>query len=323
MSRRNDILEWAADRRLRAADVLVALRLAGILPTGGGWRRFLDRLTLWLAVVLLCAAVIMFFAYNWQAMGRYAKFGLVEALFVVAVLAAWRFGPDRIAGQAALLGAAILVGALLALIGQVYQTGADPWELFAVWAIAILPWVAMLRFAPLWLFWLALVNLAAILYHQAFGGLIGVLFGTERLLWVLLVLNTVALAAWEVLAMRGIEWLQPRWAPRVLATASGGLATALALWAVFEFRSVGFAGALAYGVWVGGAYAFYRYRMRDLFVLAGGVLSTIIVVASVLSKQLLDRSGAEAGAFLLIGLVVIGMSAAGAFWLRRVAREGS
>ncbi len=323
MNRRNDILEWAEDRRLRAADVPAALRLGGILPTASGWRRFLDRLTLWLAVVLLCAAVIMFFAYNWQAMGRYAKFGVIEALFVVAVLAAWRFGPDRIAGQAALLGAAILVGALLALIGQVYQTGADPWELFAVWAIAILPWVAVLRFAPLWLFWLALVNLAAILYHQTFGGLVGVLFGTERLLWMLLGLNAVALAAWEFLALRGIEWLQPRWAARVLATASGGLATALALWAVFEFRSVGFAGALAYGAWVGGAYAFYRYRMRDLFVLAGGVLSAIIVVASVLSKQLLDLGGAEAGAFLLIGLVVIGMSAAGAFWLRRVARAGA
>jgi uncharacterized membrane protein len=322
MSRRNDILGWAEDRRLRAADVLPALRLAGILPTAGGWRRFLDRLTLWLAVVLLCAAVIMFFAYNWQAMGRYAKFGLVEALFVVAVLAAWRFGPDRIVGQAALLGAAILVGALLALIGQVYETGADPWELFAVWAIAILPWVAILRFAPLWLFWVALVNLAAILYHQAFGGLIGVLFGTERLLWVLLGLNTVALVAWEFLALRGIEWLQPRWAPRVLATASGGLATALAVWAVFEFRTVGVAGALAYGAWLGGAYVFYRYRMRDVFVLAGGVLSGIIVVASVLSRVLLDLGGAEAGAFLLIGLAVIGLSAAGGFWLRRVAQEG-
>jgi uncharacterized membrane protein len=322
MSRRNDILEWAADRKLRAADVPRAARLAGILPTAAGWRRFLDRLTLWLAVVLLCAAVIMFFAHNWQALGRYAKFGLVEALFVVAVLAAWRFGPDRIAGQAALLGAAILVGALLALIGQVYQTGADPWELFAVWAIAILPWVAILRFAPLWLFWLALVNLAAILYHQAFGGLIGVLFGTERLLWVLLGLNTVALVAWEFLALRGIEWLQPRWAPRVLATASGGLATALGVWAVFGFRTVGVAGALAYGAWLGGAYAFYRYRMRDVFVLAGGVLSGIIVVASVLSRVLLDLGGAEAGAFLLIGLAVIGLSAAGGFWLRRVAQEG-
>ena len=26
---------------------------------------------------------------------------------------------------------------LFALIGQIYQTGADPWELFAVWAAAI------------------------------------------------------------------------------------------------------------------------------------------------------------------------------------------
>jgi len=320
MSRRDDILDWAGERRLRAADVPAALRLAGALPTGSDWRRFLDRLTLLLAVVFLCAAVIMFFAYNWEAMERYAKFGLVEALLVIAVAAAWRLGFERPAGNAALLAAAILVGALLALVGQIYQTGADPWELFAVWAVAILPWVAIARFAGLWLFWLGLVNLAAILYHDTFGGLLGVLFGTERLLWALFALNTAALAVWELLAARGVAWLQPRWAPRVVATASGGLATALAMWAVFDFRSVGFPGALAYSAWIAGAYAFYRQRVRDLFVLAGGVLSAIVVVTSVLSKEVLEHG---AGAFLVIGLAVIGMSAAGALWLRRVAKEWS
>ena len=43
----------------------------------------------------------------------------------------------------------LLTGALLALSGQVYQTGADTFELFAWWAVLILPWVLVSRFSPL------------------------------------------------------------------------------------------------------------------------------------------------------------------------------
>jgi uncharacterized membrane protein len=71
--------------------------------------------------------------------------------------------------------------------------------------------------------------------------------------------------------------------------------------------------------WLCAAYFYYRHRERDLFVLAGGVLSVIVLVTCWMGKALLDR--AEAAGFLLIGLVVIAMSAAGAWWLRQVAAE--
>jgi hypothetical protein len=53
-------------------------------------------------------------------------------------------------------------------------------------------------------------------------------------------------------------------------------------------------------------------------VLAGGVVA---VVAALLSRVMLERH-AQAGALLFIGMVVIGMSAAGGWWLKQVAREG-
>ncbi|MET0346849.1 MAG: DUF2157 domain-containing protein [Casimicrobiaceae bacterium] len=59
-------------------------------------------------------------------------------------LAVWR-GLDTLPGKAALVVAALLVGALLALVGQVYQTGADRFELFAAWAVAIVAWVLVAR----------------------------------------------------------------------------------------------------------------------------------------------------------------------------------
>jgi uncharacterized membrane protein len=316
---RQDILEWADSGRLPPGHLRRALELGGVLPDRARWREFLDRLLLWLGVVMLGAGAVFFLAYNWDDLGRYAKFGLAQALIVAALGVLWWQGLERLPGKAALLAAAIFTGALLALIGQTYQTGADTFELFAAWSVAILPWALLGRFPALWILWLALANLAVVLYFQAFHGLFGVLFGPERQLWLLLGLNTVALIAWESLARAGLDWLRERWAPRVIATASGGLATALVLLDIFD-RQVAGLGWLAWLAWMAGGYAAYRRRLKDVFVLAGGVLSAVIVVASLLVRGLTEVRF-DAGAFLLIGLVVIGMSAAGGFWLRNVANE--
>lgn len=316
---RQDILDWAEAGRIAPGHLRRALELGGLLPDRARWREFLDRLLLWLGVVMLGAGAVFFLAYNWDDLGRYAKFGLAQGLIAAALGALWWQGLERLAGKAALLAAAIFTGALLALIGQTYQTGADTFELFAAWSAAILPWALLGRFPALWILWLALANLAVVLYFQAFHGLFGVLFGPERPLWLLLGLNTVALIIWESLARAGLDWLRERWAPRVIATASGGLATALVLLDIFD-RQVAGLGWLAWLAWMAGGYVVYRRRLKDVFVLAGGVLSAVIVVASLLVRALMEVRF-EAGAFLLIGLVVIGMSAAGGFWLRNVANE--
>lgn len=326
MSRhRSDILEWITQGRIPSAALPAALRVAGVTPGREDWRRFFDQLTLWLGAVFCAAAVVFFFAYNWQAMGRFAKFGLIEMLLLAAVAASVRLGlgPDRASGKAALLAAALLVGGLLALVGQTYQTGADPYELFAVWALAILPWVALARFGTFWLFWIGLLNLAVALYYQAFGGLFGFLFGVERLLWALFALNAAALALWEWAAQRGIAWLGERWPLRILAAAAGALVTILAVWATFDKPGDKPASFALYLLWMAALYAVYRRRLPDLFTLAGMVLSGVVFGAALLSKLLFGNGGLgnDSGAFLMVGLAVIGMSAAGGLWLKSVARE--
>lgn len=317
--RHHDLIDWIEQGRMQAADLPAALQLAGVTPDAGRWRHFLDRLALWLGVIFCGAALIFFLAYNWQAMGRYAKFALAEALIVAALAASWQLGQERVAGKAALLAATLFTGALLALVGQTYQTGADTYELFGVWALAIFVWVAAGRFGALWLFWLGLLNFSVALYFKAFPGLLGVLFSTEKLLWMLFALNTLALCLWEFAAHKGIAWLQERWPVRLLTIASGGMITVLALWAVLDFKGQRGAALLGYGVWMALAYAVYRHWQRDVFVLAGGVLSLIIVVTATLSKQLLRND--HGGGFLLIGMLVIGLSALGGYWLKSVARE--
>src|SRR5262245_46669039 len=230
---RSDILDWIEQGRIAPERVREALAAGGALPTAAAWRRFLDLLLLWLGAVMLAAAVIFFFAYNWNEMGRLAKIGLLEALIAAVLAALWRLGLASAAGKAALFAAALLVGGLFALIGQIYQTGADPWELFAVWAAAILPWALVGRLPALWLLWIALLNLAAALYFLTFGlNFWGVLFSPDRMFWLLFALNTIALAAWEMAIRAGVGWLNERWAPRIVATASGAAVTALACYSI-------------------------------------------------------------------------------------------
>jgi hypothetical protein len=166
--------------------------------------------------------------------------------------------------------------------------------------------------------WLAIANLAVVTYFGVFGGILGVAMGPLRQLWLHFALNTAALVIWEVLGAAGVAWLRARWAARVLVTASGGLATALAVNAITDQQgTAALAGVAGWLAWLAVAYAVHRRRIPDLYVLAGGVLSVIVVVVALI----LQRLDTEATTLLLTAVVVVGLSAAGAAWLRRVARE--
>ena len=80
-------------------------------------------------------------------------------LALSAVIAAWWPGACEATGVrrhgvgALLVLAGLFLGALLALLGQIYQTGADTWELFAWWALLLLPWALAGASQALWLLW--------------------------------------------------------------------------------------------------------------------------------------------------------------------------
>ena len=318
-SLRDDLYSWIAQGVLRPADAPQALALAGLTPGAGEWRGFLRALLLWAGVVLVAAGVIFFFAYNWQDLGRLQKLGLAGTLLGCTVLAAAVLGPDRPGGKAALLGSSLFTGALMALFGQIYQTGADPFELFAYWALLILPWVFIGRMGALWLFWIVLLNVAALTYMQARSWIgPGLLFGLWGMTWVVLGLNVTALVVWEFLMASGVGWLE-RWGARTLGFAAGGVATFVGVLAVVESNELGPMAFPVYVAWAGAMYWAYRVRLVDVFMLAGLVLSGIVTVTALLSRWLLDHS--DAGGLLLIGMVIIGLSAAGGWWIRQVLRE--
>lgn len=321
-SKRLLLLEWAEQSRIDPDRLTEAMRVSDVLPSANDWRGFLDTLLLWLGALLTASGVVFFFAYNWDNLGRFTRFALVEGLLIISLLAVWRLGLEKLSGKVSLMVAAVFVGVLLALVGQTYQTGADTYELFGVWCLLILPWALVAKFDGLWVFWLFLLNLAVILYYDTFGGILGVSFGIEQMLWLLFLINTTALLIWEYLVSRGHSSRRSiRWMTRLLATVSCGLITALAILGVFgDGKWVSLLGPIVWLLWMACAYYWYRKVVLDVYVLAIGVLSAVTVVNVVLARILFEGGLEHTGGLLLMSLSFIGLSALGAFWLRGVVK---
>ena len=320
----SQLLAWIEDGTIRSEFIQAALKVSGITPDANRWRRFLDHLLLALGSLSLACAVVFLVAYNWNALSHYIQFAIVQFLMVIAVFLFWKLGPDKTTAKTSLLVAAILLGALLALFGQTYQTGADSWQMFAAWAALMLPWVLIGRFATLWLMWLILLNLATTLYYDANFGLLGAAFATkDDLLWILLVLNTGALLSWE-LASRRFYWLaggwRGRWPARLIAMASGLTVTTLVLRGIFDPDSMH---AIAWGVyfaWLLLTYYIYRRKLPDLFMLANACVTLIVCITSLFAEIMLQGSQ-DSLSFLLLALIIVAQAAFAAVWLRRVHEE--
>lgn len=194
-------------------------------PTPDEWQHWLQRGLAYGAALLLGAGLIFFLAYNWDALHRFAKFALAAfALLGCAGFATTAPGPDTTQWRAALFGAAVVSGALLALIGQSYQTGADMWMLFALWCVLITPFALLSRASASWLLWLLVFNLAVLraLSQSVPWPIIGVPSDVTALLMLSLA-NAAVLAVFERApdgGHRGGAWLllRPgRILPRVAA----------------------------------------------------------------------------------------------------------
>ena len=173
------------------------------------------RALLALGVGQFLAGVVFFFAYNWNDLPDIAKFAVIEGALAIAVGGALLAGLDRVFGQMLLIVASVLTGVLLAVIGQVYQTGADVFELFAAWAVLILPWTIISRHPVHWLLWLVVAEVALVLYSEQV--LVPINEMPSELVWVLVgVTVAVALACRELVVHRGMAWLSGHWTRLVL-----------------------------------------------------------------------------------------------------------
>src|SRR5688572_8652802 len=99
-SLRGEVLDWFEGGRAAPGREHEVLREADLYPTRTDWHSFLSSLALWLGTIALAAAVIFFFAFNWDDLSRFAKFGLVEAAILLGLIACWRLDLDGAPGKA-------------------------------------------------------------------------------------------------------------------------------------------------------------------------------------------------------------------------------
>lgn len=316
---RSQIISLIQQGNIPAEKIDYTLILTGIRPSAISWRLFIGQLLLWLGGLSLTFAVIFFIAYNWGDLGRFTKFGMVQVLIVLATVVYWKLGTEKPAAKLSLVMACIFLGVLLALYGQTYQTGADTWQLFFSWAVLMLPWAILGRFAVIWILWLTLLNIATLLYYQTFKSFAWLMLDSEiELIWLFFGINTCSLLIWELIA-KFQTWLSTNWAERLLATASGVSITWIAIHSIFSRGDTNFVGTLVWIVWLVSLYFYYRKIKPDLFMLAGICTSTITIVITFLTYKLLDDG--NPGGFLFIALLLIGMGTATTFWLRNIHRE--
>lgn len=128
------------------------------------WNQFLSIFLLAVGVGFTIAGIIFFFAYNWDDLPKFVKLGIVEVLLVASVLLTVFSRWNNLIKQILLTGATFLVGTLFAVFGQIYQTGADAYDLFLGWTLFTILWAVAIRFAPLWLTFIGLLCTTIWLY---------------------------------------------------------------------------------------------------------------------------------------------------------------
>lgn len=269
-------------------------------PSAEEWRSFLDRALAGLGALLLLAGVFFFFAYNWRDLNRLSKLGLLAGLIAVLFMAGRR---ESLAGRVSLAAASALIGALLAVYGQAYQTGADSYLLFATWALLALPWVAAAGLEPLWLGWALLCNLS-----------LGLYVGQELGMSPEDVAFTQILAAFNALFWVVRERVRPGWLVAALATLATGCLTWASACQLIEGEA-----PLAALVALPLVVAWYRPRQR-LYFLALVAGSTITLLTTAFIKAFGDMADSPAF-WLLLAVILLAQLALAASWLRFEARR--
>lgn len=327
------ITQWLQEKQLSPGAAERALQLSGDLPNGADWKRFLTTVFLFSGALFLVAGVIFFFAFNWQGLPRIAKFSLLQGVLIGAALLARHFTVDTLKGQASLLTAMLLCGALLAYFGQTYQTGADPYQLFVTWSILIFPWVLVSRLNTAWCLWLGLLNLGLLLYlGRITFGFFDLLALGNRLPLSLFGLNLVVWGGAEIILHRS----HPR--SEVAANLiryrhfihfAGLLLLAVLTLGVlsFIFLSSHFAdrtvmpriSSIAMLVVLAVFFMLYRKR-RDLLLLTGSCLALITMGAAQLIVMFFSGEVNWLVGFMVVGLFLVCASTAAALWLRNLQR---
>lgn len=286
---------------------------AGFNPSTQSWIAFISKLLLSLGVLFTVSGVIFFFAYNWSELHKFAKLSIVGGTILVPSIVALYSDLNKFHAKLSLLAAAAFTGCLLAVFGQIYQTGANAYDLFLNWAILITGIVLISRFRPLWFLWLVLINTAIIL----FAGQILQHWIDPYAFIALFIADMIALFIYEFLGSKKLHQFDSRWLPRIVGFAVVSSMTIAGIAGIVtEFENFGYVICLllALGSY-GGAFFFYSRKVYDLSSIAVSCVCIIALIFTVIVKA---GDFDAAAIFFIGGLIIVGLTIASAVILMKI-----
>lgn len=244
------------------------------------WQKFLRLFFITLGVGFTVSGIVFFFAYNWADLHKFAKIGLVEGLIIIATSLVLFPKISIQLRNIILLGSAILVGVLFAVFGQIYQTGANAYDLFLAWTIFVTLWVIVSNFAPLWLLYLILINTTFILYSEQVARDWSEVF----IFTVLFAINTIVLIGTILLSKQKKMKNAPPWFLYTVALAAVIFATIGIIFGIFAEYQIVFpililivSAVYALGIW-------YGIKTKNGFYISVIPFSLIVIGAALLIK---------------------------------------
>lgn len=295
-----------------------------ILYPHNQWGLWISRLLLTIGTALMISGIIYFFAFNWAEITPAIKLSSIEIGIIGCLIGVYYYSLQRMSGQVLLLSASILVGVFMAVFGQIYQTGADAYQLFLMWALLTLGWTWISNFAAQWIFWLVITNTFLVLWWQQAA------LPTKEMEFMIFtymaILNGTALALREFFSMEKMyEWLEARWTRVALIVTTLFIMLIPIVILIIEpsraTKSIILSGVIGI-IGHGAAYYFYRYKLPDMWSLAATILSGCIIIEAAgfkMVSEMFNRSGSIA--FLLMGSVTLGIFTYAIIYLRQIAKE--
>ena len=317
MDLRLGLYDVAARHQLDAA---ATSRLEDSAGVGAPPPRLARRTALGLAVLaaaLVGLGLVFWVAAHWDTLGRMERFALLQVVLLVMAVGAWARPAARLALSLLVL---LTTGGLLAFFGQTYQTGADAWQLFALWAALMIPLCWGQRSDVLWAPWALVAMTAVSLWVQTHTGHS----------WRALPDDVAAHVAGWALGLAVVALLNPKmqrstgagvWALRTALVLMVVMVSASALGGLFQ-REV--AGQYGLGLLVLAALSatLARRSSFDIFGLSAAALGLNTLLFAGLARALFDGGGNDpVGRMLLLGLTAAALLAGTVSLILRLSRR--
>jgi uncharacterized membrane protein len=318
---RTELDSFVAHHGLTRSEIETAFELVSARPSSVELRALGARGLRLAGLLSLAAGVIFFIAANWDAFAVLGRFALVGALLLACVGAAlWRPPPQTL-GRFALLGAFVVTGALLALYGQTYQTGANVYELFLSWTLLGLPFVIAAHWSVAWAAWILVLNVALALYcgFAPVGGLLWTLlsFATFNTVGALVLAMGVNFVLWLAIEVGehtrwrdAISGIAPLWLKRlviaamiVFGTWAGTLAMAVSTGALAPMSGGTAVACVVVTVLLAAVGAQTFRRRDDVFPLAA-IAGSVIWLGAAFCASHLGMSEIQLAFILAVWLIV-------------------